>query len=77
MIKLIEENTQIEDKEMMLLCEEVFDFSGIHDTYSNIRSTSLNINVLKQEEKVILAPKTEELKLQEDGEVESYLKTKI
>lgn len=77
MIKLLDENFKIEDKEMQNLCEEVFDFSGIHDTYSSIRSTSLNINTLKVEEKVILAPEPEEIQLQEDGQVESYLKTKL
>lgn len=67
MIKLIDENSIIEDKEMMKLCEDVFDFSGIHDTYSNIRSTSLNINTLKVEEKVIIAPEPEDITLEEDG----------
>jgi hypothetical protein len=50
MVKLIEENHETEGKEMQLVCEDIFDFSGIHDTYSNIRSTSLNIITLKVEE---------------------------
>ena len=78
MIKLIEENQIIEEKEMQLVCEDIFDFSGIHDTYSNIRSTSLNIITLKVEEKVrIIAPEPEDILLEEDGEMESYLKTKV
>jgi hypothetical protein len=78
MIKLIDENKDTEDAKMMTLCEDIFNFKDLHDTYTAIRSTSISINSLPKDKlKIQIAPDPEEIQRSANGDVHSYLKTKL